>query len=99
MSLTQPGNPEHIKAAFWIACMEAQIWEMKEQAAKGDYRHFFKEVADCVGVALDCIRLMGGGDSFEVIFSRFAENISKFTEKALDETPRIIEYYLAKIEK
>lgn len=99
MSMTQPGNPEHLKASFWVACMEAQVWEMKECLAKNDFEHYLKELADCAGVAFDAIRLLSGKDAFYVIFSRFLENAWKFTPAALEAKPRDTKYYLDKIEK
>src|SRR6266571_9086055 len=99
MSLTPPGNPEHLRARFWIACMEAQVWEMKEALAKNDFRQLRKELADCALVAFDAIRLMGLGDAFNVILERAVSNVPKFTEEALKENPRDTDWYLAKIEK
>lgn len=100
MSLTESGNPEHLKLAFWIACMDAQVWEMREAAAKNDFRQFRKELADCALVALDAIRLLGLGDSFMSILDRSISNVPKFTEEGLAKTgPRDTAYYLAKIER
>ena len=96
MSLTD-GSPEQKKAAFWIACMDAQVWEMRECAAKNDFDHFLVEMADCMGVALDGIRLLSGKDAMQVFLTRFAQNLSKFTPDALERAPRDTDWYLAKI--
>src|SRR5437867_10563773 len=99
MSLTPPGNPEHFKSTFWLACMDAQVWEMKEALAKNDMVQFKKELCDCILVGYDALRLMGFEDSTFAIFSRFAQNLPKFTKKALKVNPRDTDWYLAKIEK
>ena len=100
MSLVQTGsNPEHMSAKFWVVCMEAQVWEMKEAFAHNDYSQLRKELADCALVSFDAIRLMGLGDAFNVILERSAGNLPKFTEEALKANPRDTDWYLAKIEK
>ena len=99
MSLTQPGNPEHLKAAFWIACMDAQVWEMKEALAKNDMTQLKKELADCVLVGLDALRLMGFGDSLFICMQRLMLNLPKFTPEALAANPRDTDWYLTKIAK
>lgn len=98
MSLLPTGNnPEHLKLAFWCACMEAQAWEMKEAMANNDFSQFRKESADCVLVGLDAIRHLGLGDAMQAVFLRMAENIPKFTNEGLSKTPRNTQYYLDKI--
>ncbi len=99
MSLTPSGNSEHKKPEFWMACMEAQVWEMKECLAKGDFEHFLVEMADCMSVTLDGIRLLSNKDAMQVFLARFAQNLSKFTPEGLKQAPRDTAWYLAKIEK
>jgi len=99
MSLTPSGNPEHLKANFWVVCMETQLWEMKEALAKNDFVQFRKELADCALVALDAIRLLGLGDGFNTVLTRAVANTAKFTPDALAQAPRDTEWYLAKIER
>ena len=99
MSICEPGNPEHMKLAFWIANMEAQVWEMKKAANQNDTEHYLKELADCALVAMDAIRLFSHKDAFNILFMRFVENVPKFAERKLSQMPRNTEYYLNKIEK
>jgi len=99
MSLTPSGNPEHLKANFWIVCLDTQVWELREALAKNDFRQFEKELVDCVLVGLDALRLCLGKDAFNSILERAVANISKFTPEALAQAPRDTDWYLVKIEK
>ena len=79
--------------------MDAQVWEMKEALAKNDMTQLKKEIADCVLVGLDGLRLMGFGDALFIFMERFSQNLSKFTPEALAANPRDTDWYLAKIAK